>query len=177
MSGTSSGYTSGLLAMSVQTPGWPRWDSGGVRLWAIRPPCPGARFVEETEHRVEAEGHQSAGYEQAGAAPAAAAVDADEPVRNSAGGLLWVSKAQEEALAWQGSEDGNVTKGCLLLGFVIDEDLCIVDCLGQGPVLVAKNCARCRPVVARTSRAFQMVWFRSKSRASKGVLAVVRVSS
>ena len=27
-----------------------------------------------------------------------------------------------------------------MLGFVIDEDLCIVDCLGQGPVLVAKLC-------------------------------------
>ena len=33
--------------------------------------------AEETERRVEAEGHQSAGYEQAGAAPAAAAVDAE----------------------------------------------------------------------------------------------------
>ena len=29
---------------------------------------------------------------------------------------------------------------CLLLGFIMDEALCIVDGLGQGPVLVAKLC-------------------------------------
>lgn len=38
----------------------------------------------------------------------------------------------------------------------------------QEPVLVTKLC---EPVMARTSRAFQMVWFRSESRTSKGVRA------
>ena len=41
------------------------------------------------------------------------------------------------------------------LGFVTDEDLGIVNRLGQG--CLCRNCARCSPVVARTSRAFQIV--------------------
>ena len=40
----------------------------------------------------------------------------------------------------QRSKDGNVTEDCLLLGFVVDEDLCIVHYFGQEPVLVAKLC-------------------------------------
>ena len=105
-----------------------------------------------------AEGHQSARYAQAGAACGSSGWCTErmprEPIRHGADflgetpgpgaarGLLGITKAQEEALAWQGTKDGNITKGCLLLAFIIiiDEDLCIVDGLGQEPVLMAKLC-------------------------------------
>ena len=80
---------------------------------------------------VAAAGHQSAGYEQAGAAPAAAAAGAQIGYQERAQAQCRLRSAGGHQ--GEGSQDGNVTQGCLLPGFVINEDLCIVDCLGQGP--------------------------------------------
>ena len=85
--------------------------------------------------------------------------------------MAGITKAEEEILAGQGPQDSNVAEGSLLLSLVIDEELCIVDSFGQGPMLVPK--LRQVQPVARTSRAFQIVWL-SESRASSGVLAEVR---
>ena len=38
-----------------------------------------------------------------------------------------ITKAQEKALAGQGSHNGNVTEGRFLLGFIIDEDLSVIN--------------------------------------------------
>ena len=97
-------------ALAAQALGW-RED----RLWAIRPPWFVARLVAEKGGQAVAEGHQSAVYAQAGQLlrqqRLAHRTDAEgEPIRHGSDflGELRVTKAQEETLTWQGSQDGNV---------------------------------------------------------------------
>ena len=97
-------------ALAAQALGW-RED----RVWAIRPPWFGARLVAEKGGQAVAEGHQSAVYAQAGQLlrqqRLAHRTDAEgEPIRHGSDflGELRVTKAQEETLTWQGSQDGNV---------------------------------------------------------------------